>query len=133
MSQFDAYPHWSSEALLVFFMTPDLTKSYRQIFWSPPGKKQPSPPVQFVPICCISLRLVWSPSYFPAIAYANAYLDEVTIHIGTWAKHVDWVTAALEYLSAHGQPEEVCDCTERGTVSGLPLGKQAGVSTDPEN
>ena len=67
----------------------------------------------------------------PHAAYADAYLDDVIIHSGTWAEHVRQVAAVArvtEAGGAHGQSEEVCSWTEGGTVSGVPLGRRAGAS-----
>jgi len=58
----------------------------------------------------------------PHAAYAPAYLDDVTIHSTTWAKHVQRVGVG----GAYGQPGEVCSWTEGGMVSGVPLGRRAG-------
>lgn len=69
-------------------------------------------------------------------AYAETYLDDVILHSNTSADHVQRVAVVLESLKQAGRPQgqtkEVCSWIEGGTVSGIPLGGRAGVSTDGE-
>jgi len=66
----------------------------------------------------------------PHAAYAAAYLNYVISHSNTSVEHVQRVSSAWvdEVGWSHHQPEEVCSWTEGGTVSGVPLGLQAGKS-----
>ena len=49
------------------------------------------------------------------------------IHSDTWPQHLQWVAAVLKSL-IHCQSEEVCNCSEEGTVYGLPLGRPKNAS-----
>ena len=115
VSQFDAYQMpWVDEiqdclGTARFFTTLDLTKGYWQIPLYPVSEDKTA--FLLVPICYASFGLFVAQATFqspmdrvqhPRAAYAAASFDDVIIHSGSWAKHMQQVARLLDSLRWRG-------------------------------